>query len=216
MSGYGVEILALQEFKPTGFYNIDEIAGEFRFMSYNSIYNEDEEAIGMALFSKYPVLRSNKIKFENTGNGAMWADILYKGDTIRVINNHLQTTGYYSSYPKGLKYLVDIMSQNFIVRSEQAEIIRELIDTTSYPVIVMGDFNDTPNSFVYSTIKGDDLKDGFVEKGSGPGGTFRRTMGLLRIDMIFHSKHFESAGFTIGSDKLSDHKPVISVLEYKN
>lgn len=212
----GVDILAFQEFRPTDLYNLNEIKGEFYLTKHMSVYNEDKEVIGMALFSRYPIIRSTKINFEHTGNGAMWADILYKGDTIRVINNHLQTTGYYSSYRFGFKHLVKVMGENFLTRSVQAKTIRQLIDTTAYPVIVMGDFNDTPNSFVYNTIKGDDLIDTFSEKGSGTGGTFRRTMGLLRIDMIFHSPHFETIKFKVGSEKLSDHKPVIAVLGYKN
>lgn len=212
----GVDILAIQEFEAISYYNLDEIIGEFDFMEHHAIYATDKGAIGMAIFSKYPIIKSSKVKFDDTGNGFMWADILIGQDTVRVINNHLQTTGYYSSYSRGLKYVYEKASENFLIRAGQAKIIRSLIDSTSYPVIVCGDFNDTPNGFVYNVVKGDNLADSFVEKGIGLGGTYRRTLSLMRIDMILVSNHFKVHSYKAINSKLSDHKPIFSVLEYRN
>lgn len=215
MANKGVDILAMQEFEPTVYFNLDELRGEFDCLPYSSI-NLDKDRIGIAIFSKHPIIRSEKINFENTGNGALWADILIHGDTLRFICNHLQTTGYYSTYGQGMKSVFKKMEENFIRRANQVKVIRAFIDTTRYPVIVCGDFNDTPHSYVYSAMKGDNLSDTFEKARFQMGGTFFRTLGLLRIDYIFHSKELETLTYFSERSDLSDHLPIYSVLGYKN
>jgi len=213
---HNVDIIAMQEFNPNSFYNINEITGEFHFLGNNAIFTGNKDGIGMAIMSKYPILISNKITFENTGNGFMWADILFEQDTIRIFNLHLQTTGFHSSRIKGYKQVFENMLENFLLRASQAQIVRDYISDSPYPVIVAGDLNDTPRSFVYNTLKGDDLIDSFTKKKFGPGGTYRWTLNLLRIDYILHSKHFNTVEYKMESVALSDHKPIFSVLEYQN
>jgi endonuclease/exonuclease/phosphatase family metal-dependent hydrolase len=215
MSNKSVDILAMQEFEPTVYFNLDELRGEFDCLPYSSV-NLDNDRIGMAIFSKHPIIKSEELNFENTGNGALWADILIHKDTIRFICTHLQTTGYYSTYGQGIKAVFKKMEENFIRRANQVKVVRELIDTTRHPVIVCGDFNDTPHSFVYSAMKGDNLIDAFEKARFQMGGTFFRTLGLLRIDYIFHSKELETLTFFSERSDLSDHLPIYSVLGYKN
>lgn len=215
MRDNGVDLLAFQEFEPTVYFNVNELKGEFDFLPYSAI-NIDDKDIGMAIFSKYPILRSKKINFENSANGTLWADVDINGDTVRIINNHFQTTGYYSTYVNGVSTIISSMAVNFVKRAEQAKYIRSFIDTTKYPTIVCGDFNDTPLSFVYGTVLGQDLKDSFNSSKFQLGGTFFRTIGLLRIDYIFHSNFFNPVTFYNIPTSLSDHRPIFSVLEYKN
>jgi endonuclease/exonuclease/phosphatase family metal-dependent hydrolase len=209
----GVDVLAMQEFEPGFYLNLEELKGEFEYLPYSSI-NLDEGAIGMAIFSKYPVLRSKKISFNETGNGALWADINVKGDTIRFICNHLQTTSYYSANGKGVSYLIKKMCANYKKRADQVKIIRNLIDTTKFPIIVLGDFNDTPCGYVYNTVKGKELEDCFYKANFQLGGTYLWTFGLLRIDYIFHDKFFKTISYKRIRTDLSDHRPIISELEY--
>ena len=44
-----------------------------------------------AYFSKYPVVGSETINFENSGNGCLYLKILVGGDTLAVYNCHLQS-----------------------------------------------------------------------------------------------------------------------------
>ena len=47
---------------------------------------------GISIYSHYPIIRYGEINFNSEKNNSMWADILIGKDTIRVFNNHLQTT----------------------------------------------------------------------------------------------------------------------------
>lgn len=58
-------------------------------------------------------------------------------------------------------------------------------------MIVCGDFNDTPMSYTYRRMRGDFI-DAFKRKGQGMVFTYRRLMGVLRIDYLFHSDDFET------------------------
>jgi endonuclease/exonuclease/phosphatase family metal-dependent hydrolase len=208
-----VDVLAMQEFEPGFYFNLDELKGEFGYLPYYAI-NLDEGAIGMAIFSKYPILRSMKIGFKETGNGALWADINVNGDTVRFICNHLQTTSYYSAYGYGASYLIKKMAANYKKRAQQVKIIRSLIDTTKFPLVVFGDFNDTPRGYVYSAIQEKGMEDCFSKANFQLGGTYLWTFGLIRIDYIFHDKFFKTLSYKRIRSDLSDHRPIISELEF--
>lgn len=82
------------------------------------------------------------------------------------------------------------LEHNSSIRAGQVGEIRAEMDASPYPVILAGDFNDTPSSYTYRTMKGD-MTDGFRDSGSGYGGTFRYLGGVLRIDYIFYDDAFE-------------------------
>ena len=165
-----------------------------------------------------------------TQNDAMWADIQIENQTFRVISCHLQTTNFSQKrkelvpselYNNDLNQIhstfrdvLSTLEKNFKIRAQQADLIRHVIDTTTYPVIVCGDFNDTPASYTYHRIKGD-LTDGFRKCGNGYGYTFRGLRNLLRIDFILYSAPFYGLQYQSPDLPWSDHKPVLMELEIK-
>ena len=62
------------------------------------------------------------------------------------------------------------------------------------------------------TVKGN-LQDVFVKKGFGLGRTFTRLSPTLRIDNIFADEYFKVEGYERISKKLSDHFPIIALLQ---
>jgi len=214
------DIACFQEFDVNGQLHMGELAGFFDFLPFYAVAESDENQIGMAIFSKYPVIRWEKINFKNTGNGILWADIqITDTKTIRVINAHLQTTSLnrWGNLTAGEK--IKKIKSNAVLRAQQARKITEIADKATTPVIICGDFNDTPSSYTYSTVKQKRFTDGFREAGTGIGGTFRGFAGLgkfVRIDYILHSKDFRSIRYNSPNLEWSDHKPVISELVYQN
>ena len=109
---------------------------------------------------------------------------------------------------KAVKDLVLKMKSNYWKRAEQADTIHAEIKCSPYPVLVCGDFNDTPASYTYHRVR-KDLVDGFHDCGSGYQYTFRQLYKLWRIDYVFYSNEF--SGLTYISPELffSDHNMVI-------
>ena len=98
------------------------------------------------------------------------------------------------------------------IRANQAKLIEKYITKTEKPIILCGDFNDTPASYTYRTLKSN-LKDGFRTCGKGYGYTFRGLLHLLRIDYIFHSDNLQGIEYYSPSLKWSDHNPIIMKVE---
>lgn len=146
---------------------------------------------------------------------------------IIIITTHLQTTGISTTsnevekikgngqniaHSDVAEIMTIRMSTSYKMRAQQIDLIAEVIDKAEYPVILCGDFNDTPLSYVYNQAA-NRLTDGFKESGHGYMYTYRYFKKILRIDYIFHSKDFKSVKYYSPNKEWSDHNPVISELE---
>jgi endonuclease/exonuclease/phosphatase (EEP) superfamily protein YafD len=84
-----------------------------------------------------------------------------------------------------------------------------------YPVIVVGDLNETPYGWAYGTLR-ERLKNSFEEAGRGFGFTLNRSPFLVRIDNQFYSKDFTVKQFvTLRNINYSDHFPIAADYELK-
>lgn len=214
-----IDVFCLQEFQDDGQVTADSIASFFAGrMPY---FVRDR---GQAVLSRFPIVRHGSVNFPQSNNGYLWADLDLGRDTVRVISVHLQTSGISSLRRRFRKAHdrdapVDLMlgevERNSRRRVEQVEQIRALINSTRYPLVLAGDFNDTPSSYTYRRLKGS-LHDGFRERGSGYGGTFRYLGGLLRIDYIFYDDPLRAVRYDILQEDVSDHKAVVADLEFSD
>ena len=107
------------------------------------------------------------------------------------------------------------LKKGFAQRAHQAQVVKAQIDLSPYPVIVTGDFNDTPVSYSYRKIR-KGLNDSFVTSGYGAGFTYRGNYPPNRIDYILYDNALESRQFDIIKAKYSDHYPVVAWLRKKN
>ena len=246
MQREGADVVCLQEFLAGHKYNADSIRKAFGFLPYSYIPENHGKPGAIALFSRFPITDSAYIPFPDTDNSSLWADISVKGHTIRIFNNHLQTTSISQSRAeiaalkkmgaveigpdteKAMETVIGRLKDNFsrkflaeheadieLYRAAQAEMVRAIIDTTKSPVVVCGDFNDTPASYVYHRMK-QGLSDGFKTCGSGYGYTYRGFWHLLRIDYILHSPSLEGIRYYSPSEPWSDHNPVFMEISLDN
>ena len=213
-----VDVLCLQEFVDSREFPADSIGKVFaRRMPY-FIYEG-----GIALASRYPILDHKYVRFPDTSNDYLHADLLVGEDTVRVFSVHLQTSGidqlrhrFRKDYNRDapVDKMLGELEHNSKIRAEQVGEIRAEMDASPYPVILAGDFNDTPSSYTYRTMKGD-MTDGFRDSGSGYGGTFRYLGGVLRIDYIFYDDAFEGIRYYMPPEDVSDHKAVVAELRFR-
>ncbi len=183
---------------------------------------------GVALFSKYPIVESGELirqqtpsPYGNFHNRSVYADVVVKNQRIRIISAHLQSIylGYddYSTIkeikddkPSHFRKVIPIikkLGKAYKQRGIQAAELRAFIEESPYPVILGGDFNDTPGSFAYQQME-QILDDAFIEKGKGLGSTYNGIIPLLRIDYIFKDRTIECTNFHLIKNPNSDHFPI--------
>lgn len=219
----GVDVICFQEYAGNGDFTRNDL-----YLTYSKYlpYYYTPENYSMAIYSRYPILQSQVIEFPETNNCAVWADIDVEGSIIRVFNVHMQTTSFDRMRSKAaqeraieneegerLIYInySDNLEANAIERSRQSRLVKAVVSATEYPVILCGDFNDTPYTYVYRMLK-DNLKDGFQTAGKGYAATYKGLENLLRIDYIFHSESLEGVEYETLDYEMSDHNPVMMTL----
>lgn len=180
---------------------------------------------GLATFTRYPIVHKGEIRFDTqTANTCIYTDMVINQDTIRVYNVHFESIGLSPEdylfmenitntdlmtdrqhLQKGVNILARIRDA-FQKRAVQLEQVASHIESSPYPVILAGDFNDTPASWAYRRMTRQ-LQDSF-RSGKGIGQTFIGSLPGFRIDFILHSDTFTPYNFTTGSEKYSDHHPI--------
>ncbi len=166
----------------------------------------------MAIFSKYPILETGMLNLPRTWSNAVFADVQYKNDTIRIYNVHLESLGITPGQgvltKEPTKKLFKQVSHAFEKQLEQAKVIDRHIESSPYKTILCGDFNNGQYSNVYRTIKGS-FQDTFLEVGSGYGRTYIFHGLPFRIDFIFADQSFEVRSHVNYDVEYSDHYPVM-------
>ena len=162
--------------------------------------------LGLFIFSRYPVVRDGKMEFAfNSYNRLMWADLAIGKDTIRVINVHLMS---YDLKSYSVRKNLGKIRAGLRARSWHAKLIHRFVQRAPYPVILCGDFNETPISYPYRKLNSI-LTDAFAGSGTGFQYSFRFAGLPIRIDHIFISPSLKAKDYHVTHDVLwSDHSPV--------
>ena len=186
---------------------------------------------GVIIFSRYPVINTVQQKFQKSANiraseSLIAADLNVNGKTIRIFTTHLQSVLFRNkdfhsieiiknaddSMLQASKSIVKKLKRAYTFRSAQADLVREALDTSAYPNIICGDFNDVPNSYTYFHIRGN-MQDAFIKKGFGIGRTYINLSPTLRIDYIMASPEFTVLQCKRFNLPYSDHHPVVADLQ---
>jgi endonuclease/exonuclease/phosphatase family metal-dependent hydrolase len=220
-------ILAAQEFSGKGRASSNRADELLKAAGLKHIHRGGKSSL--AIYSRYPMENKGVLHFQGSFNGAIHADIITPKGKIRVYSVHLQSTRLGKDADEVLKKdniksigsketqekyyrIEDKLSSAFAMRARQAEILSEHIAASPHPVIVCGDFNDTPLSYSYRLMsKG--LQDSFIEKGWGLGTTYAGALPALRIDYILCSKKFKVHSHRKQKKAISDHYAIVSDLE---
>lgn len=225
------DVICFQEFftKPKGpFDTIDSLKKMLNTKHYYFVptLESSTEAIGLAIFSKYPIVNSDRINFENSaGNECIYVDLKLESKIFRVYNVHFQSISFQGvdyNYLDGVSKEIDfnkastkrilrMLKSAFLKRSTQVDVIKTHLNNCPTPYIIAGDFNDTPASYAVTKIT-DSLNNAFIEKGQGLGRTYNGKFPNFQIDYIATSKDFEVTNYKIIKAKISDHFPVRSDL----
>jgi endonuclease/exonuclease/phosphatase family metal-dependent hydrolase len=229
------DILCLQEFFASGDPAQEETAIKTalggKYYSHLKVLGRGKNRFyGIATFSRYPIIRKGEIIHPGSSSLSIYTDVLIRKDTFRIYNNHLQSFRLRSierSFIEEMtasddketldevKSLSVSLKKGFVMRALQAQVVKDHINRSPYPVIVAGDFNDTPVSYSYRKIR-KGLNDSFVNSGYGAGFTYKGNYPPNRIDYILYDNALINSYFEIIKVKYSDHYPIVSYFREKN
>lgn len=188
---------------------------------------------GLATFSRYPIINKKKIDYQSNYNISIYSDIVIDGDTIRVINNHLESNKFNQTDHKLAQKLMDNdnskeeiitagkrLSDRLVTgakqRTQQIGAVKHAKEETNHKIIVVGDFNDVPLSYTYNKICGD-LQDAYAKGGTwGYHWTYNKSAMLFAIDHILVDKEFKVVSSKVHREmKISDHYPMSCTIQLK-
>ncbi|MFH1119741.1 MAG: endonuclease/exonuclease/phosphatase family protein [Bacteroidota bacterium] len=179
--------------------------------------------------TRYPVKQRGTVFTMDPEICGIFTDIEFPEGMVRVYNIHLQSVKligekkllrphrnpgaikYFFTYLKGT---ISKLRKAFPARSYQARMIEQSIRTCPYPVIIAGDFNDTPASFSYNVLR-KGMEDAAFNQGSGFNRTYSESLYPIRIDHIFIDKSLKMGSYDKMKIYLSDHFPVVAGFGFK-
>jgi endonuclease/exonuclease/phosphatase (EEP) superfamily protein YafD len=225
---YQPDVLCLQEFSPfrSKISRKDCIVqyGEMMGLPY-TYWHEKAHFGGNVIFSKYPLYALEEdIPFakENEYGAVARVDAGPKG-VFYVVNCHLtsfqltrdeltvfsERNNNKEQMEEYGKSIVSKLVNAYKKRSQEVNEMLAHIPHDGRPILLCGDFNDTPLSYTYQQIHGAGFIDGFVKAGHGIGRTYAGKLPLLRIDYIWANEQIQPMSFKRIKYKGSDHFPVM-------
>ncbi|MBX2898345.1 MAG: endonuclease/exonuclease/phosphatase family protein [Cyclobacteriaceae bacterium] len=209
-------IKCIQEYSTNAMWAPLDVTGKlkahgFEGFTFVAEIDDRQHNPGLAIFSKYKIVNTGVVWHDPQSlNAAIYADLQKGEKTIRVYNVHLASMQLIER-PAGwidkTLFLLERLKKGSIKRSQQINLLAQHINTSPYPVLICGDFNETPYSYVYSTMRRK-LTNAFEKRGHGFGFTLNQKPYFLRIDHQFYSDEFKLQKYTVDRTmKISDHFP---------
>lgn len=224
------DIVAVQE-GDVGHYlaQMPSLKERYALLKSKYPYRTDSCASNMSLLSRYPFTKVGSDTLSADNNAvAVYYKTKIKGRELYIVNLHLQSIrlnrddkSFFLEYTKlgnvrnkiastdSLKAgIVSKLQVAFRFRADQADLVRSKINEFGNNVIVCGDFNDTPCSYSYRTIRGSDFHDAYAQCGFGPTITYHENRFWLKIDHLLYRGDMKAVDIKRADVKVSDHYPM--------
>lgn len=211
------DVMCLQECYESGKVHLLD-SFEARGYKYHFGVHGDNSRTPLVLYSLYPLVRVSTMDQVSKFH----VDLNKNGHEVRICCVHLDSYQLDESDLKSLEQLshaqYDDTSTHKLLgklketvrchEQEWREELLPLVENSRIPIIIAGDFNDTPASYIYQRAT-KVLKDPFVEQGRGFGTTYHGPFPAFRIDYILHSDDIEALSYRRLKTNISDHYPVV-------
>ena len=221
------DVLCLQEvevYKDSRYLTLPELkqamAKHYPYTYFDfKVYNSRRQ-FGNVVFSRYPLINKQTLRYDSRSNISSRCDIVIKGDTLRLITNHLESYRLKEQDFDSIKAhpllpttpLREKIWSSSRQRWRQARLVHRAAAASPYPVLVVGDMNAIPVSLTYLTLRLG-LRDAFLSTSNlRLGNTFKRGQWRVRIDYILHSNQLAATACQVEQVTASDHLPVKATL----
>ncbi len=226
------DVMCLQEYAiPSSFALNDSLM----LLGYNHYYgtNNTRKGIpsGSVVYSRLPITYVNRLDDEK-----LLVELLKEKRKFRVCCVHMDSYEFDKKDREEIERLSHGEVQESSRRTfgkvkrtllcherEWGDVLQPVVENHSVPMLLAGDLNDIPNSWLCAQIR-HEMKDTYCEKGSGLGITYNDGKSRLlpsgpewllqfRIDAVFRSEGFRTLSHRRIKTDLSDHYPLLVSLE---
>jgi endonuclease/exonuclease/phosphatase family metal-dependent hydrolase len=185
---------------------------------------------GNSFFSKFPI---EDVKGFNNETISKYADIkkvkIDKDESFYLVNCHFNSFGIsneeieYINDAKNIvkdkeiygKSVITKLTRGFKLRTKSTQVLIDKLPDDDTPLVICGDFNDTPLSYTYNQMSKAGLKDAFLTVSKGIGKTYCGRLPLLRIDYFWYNDNIEIVDYNRIKQTTSDHYPLLMSFNIK-
>lgn len=178
---------------------------------------------GNSIFSKYPIEDVDNLDNDLLDKYIDINKVNINGRTLYVVNCHLNSFKItkeeieYINDTKNIvkdseiygKSLVAKLKNGYEIRTKTSDLLLRHLPDDKEPIVICGDFNDTPLSYTYSRMRFNGFKDAFITSSFGIGKTYCGSLPLLRIDYFWYNNNVTPVFYNTIRCSTSDHYPLL-------
>lgn len=215
------DVLCLQEFAAPKTLNLTD---SLVLQGYNHYYGAHTTSRGIpygtVVFSRLPITYVNRIDSEK-----LFVEMMLEGQRLRVCCVHMDSYRFNDTDREEIERMrrgqVQESSRGTLAKvketilsheTEWTKCLRPVVTGSSVPLLLAGDFNDIPGSWLYRQIS-DEMQDVFCARGNGMSITYNGGFPRFRIDMVFYGDGVNALGYKRIKSAMSDHYPVLANME---
>ena len=218
---YDPDILCLQEYSGVPERNMTDSLKARGYVYFHGSRGGSDRPVGTVVFSKLPInlvkdMDSQKILVDIMNGKRQFRlccvhmdsyqfDLDDRNDTKEMTRGKIDQGSSRRTLGKGKETVLQH-------EKEWKELLQPVISGSTLPLLLVGDMNDIPGSWLYSQIT-DFLDDTYCDEGSGFCATYNGSFPRFRIDMVFHSRDFATLSYKRIKSDISDHYPVLVSIE---
>lgn len=218
---YQPDVLCLQEYAaPKRVALTDSLT----LMGYNHYYGAHTSGRGLpygtVVFSRLPITYVTRVDSEK-----LLVELLKDNQRLRVCCIHMDSYRFDDADREEIERMrrgevqessrrtLGKVKETIVSHEEEwLQRIKPVVTGSSVPLVLAGDLNDIPGSWLYRQIV-EEMHDTFREKGFGYSGTYNGGFPKFRIDMVFHGEGLATLSYKRIKSDMSDHYPVLTSLE---
>ena len=215
------DILCLQEYAAPKSLQVND---SLVLMGYNHYYGAHTSSKGLpygtVVYSKLPITYVTRLDSEK-----LLVEVLHEQQRMRLCCIHMDSYRFDAADREEIERMrhgemqetsrrtLDKVKETLLCHEKEwTQGLKPAVTESSLPLVVAGDFNDIPGSWLYWQVA-HELRDCYRDRGLGMSTTYNGGFPKVRIDMVFHSERLNTLRYKRIKTSLSDHYPVLTTLE---